>query len=299
MKILIIGGSGFLSGALAQRAVAQGHQVWTVTRGQRPLPEGVVNLKVDRHDLVAFEQAVDAAKTEWDLVVDCIGYQPGDVQQDIVVFRSLARHLIFVSTDFVYDPLNRRLPQGEESNHYLTAGYGGNKRQCELELINGDSGDMAWSIVRPCHIYGPGSQLGCLPLHGRDPELIDKLRAGQILQLVGGGYFLQQPILARDLADLILSMGGQASTYGQVFCTTGPDTIQSRDYYQIVADILGVKLQVEELLVSHHLAEHPEAATFLCHRIYDMDKLRACGVAVPSTPIEQGLREHVESLLAG
>ena len=32
---------------------------------------------------------------------------------------------------------------------------------------------MQWTILRPCHIYGPGSQLGCLPLHGRDPKLID------------------------------------------------------------------------------------------------------------------------------
>ena len=44
--------------------------------------------------------------------------------------------------------------------------------------------------------------------------------------------------------------------------------------------------------------QRPETAPFLCHRIYDLGALRASGAREPSTPIEQGLREHVESLLA-
>ena len=41
MKLLILGGSGFVSGRLAQIAAAQGHEVWCVTRGNRPIPEDV------------------------------------------------------------------------------------------------------------------------------------------------------------------------------------------------------------------------------------------------------------------
>ncbi len=156
---------------------------------------------------------------------------------------------------------------------------------------------MAWSIVRPCHIYGPGSQLGCLPLHGRDRQLIARLQAGEALRLVGGGHFLQQPILVRDLAELILSMAGNARTYGQVFCAAGPDVIESREYYRIIAEILHVELRVDEVPVAEHLATHPPDAPFLCHRIYDLGKLRAAGAQLPATPIEVGLREHVESLV--
>jgi len=305
LNILIIGGSGFVSGTLAQMAVGQGHRVWTITRGQKPLPADVMSLIADRHDMAAFEAVVTKAETQWDLVVDCIGFDPADVKQDIALFRDRAQHLVFVSTDFVFDPARRQFPQAEETDHYLSAqgssgsvSYGGKKRACELELINGETGNMAWTVVRPCHIYGPGSRLGCLPLHGRDPDLIAKLKAGERLQLVGGGHFLQQPILARDLANTILDLYGNERTYSQVFCTAGPDIIESRHFYQIIADILGVGLQVEEVSVSQYLADHPEAAPFLCHRIYDMSKLDACGVAVPSTPIEQGLQEQVESLLA-
>jgi hypothetical protein len=36
----------------------------------------------------------------------------------------------------------------------------------------------------------------------------------------------------------------------------------------------------------------------LCHRFYDLSKLRAARVKVPSTPLVEGLREHVNSLLS-
>ena len=296
MNILIVGGSGFVSGTLANVALQQGHKVWTVTRGERQVPAGVNSMLANRQDTAMFEQVITAAGVTWDVVIDCIGFKPEDTQQDLTIFSGLASHLIFISTDFVFDPAHRRLPQAEASEHYLAAGYGGQKRQCELVLIN-SSGDLAWTVVRPCHIYGPGSLLGCLPQHGRDPGLIDKLKAGEPLQLVGGGYFLQQPILARDLAELILSMAGLESTQRQIFCAAGPDLIQSRDYYQIIASALGVPLTIAEVPVTTYLTDHPESAPFLCHRIYDLTKLRATGVAVPATPIEQGLQEHVQSLL--
>ena len=306
-KILIIGGSGFVSGTLARLALERGHQVWAVTRGQRSLPAGVTGLVADRQDGEVFSRVIAEAGTDWDLVVDCIGFQPSDAEQDLTEFRERAKHLVFVSTDFVYDPARRQFPQAEDPAHYLSTtgdpgslAYGANKRQCELAFIDrgtGDAGAMAWSVVRPCHIYGPGSLLGCLPLHGRDPELLNRLRAGEPLTLVGGGHFLQQPILAADLARVILDLYGNPQAHGQIFCTTGPDTIESRTFYQIIADILGVELTINELPVSQYLADHPEHAPFLCHRIYDMSKLQSIGVTLPDTPLETGLRMHVKSLL--
>jgi len=297
-NLLLIGGSGFASGTIARVAQRRGYRVWAITRGQRQLPEGVTGLEADRHDSAAFERAVDRPGVRWDFVVDCIGFMAPDARQDVAVFRQRAPQLAFISSDFVFDPARRRFPQPEETENYLADdSYGANKRRCELELLNGDCGDMEWTIVRPCHIYGPGSQLGCLPLHGRDPLLIARLRAGEGLKLVGGGYFLQQPIFVRDLANVILSAHGNPNAYRQIYCTAGPDIIESRDYYETVAEVLGVGLEVEEIPVDAYRREHPENVSFLCHRIYSLDKLSAHGLDVPSTPINSGLREHTKSLL--
>ena len=297
LDILVVGGSGFVSGTVARVALSSGHQVWTITRGQRPVPEGVTSLVADRQDMEAFAQAVGGAGKRWDLVVDCIGFEPADARQDLNIFRARADHLVFLSSDFVFEPLQRHFPQAEESEQYSYVGYGGGKRLCELEFIGGDAGDMHWTVLRPCHIYGPGSLLGCLPTHGRDPQLIEKMKTGQLLELIGGGHFLQQPIFANDLAELVLSCHDRDVTYGEIFCCAGPDIVESRTYYQIVAEVIGVELRIKELSVSTYLAEEPDAAPFLCHRIYDMAKLEAAELAVPSTPLAEGLPIHVKSIL--
>ncbi|MBN2558702.1 MAG: NAD-dependent epimerase/dehydratase family protein [Clostridia bacterium] len=297
-KLLIIGGSGFLSGTLASAAVSQGHDVYVLTRGQKPVPGGVTALVADRHDEAAFSKAVAEAAFHWDAVFDCICFTPEEARQDVWEFKNRADHLVMVSTDFVYDPGNRWFPQTEANMNFLTdESYGARKRLCELEFINGDTGNMVYTVLRPAHIYGPGSYLGCLPEEVRNPGLISKIMEGEPLPLVGGGYFLQQPIFAEDLAELMLSCIGNERTYNEIFCTMGPDIIESRKYYKIIAEYLGREAVIEEIPVNQFLAEHPDAMSFMCHRIYDLSKLKNAGVKVPSTKIRDGIHKTVESLL--
>lgn len=296
--LLVLGGSGFLSGAVVRYGLIQGYRVWTLTRGQRPLPPGVTNLVADRADAPAFAQMIARAGVRWDLVVDCIGFTPRDIQQDLDVLAPVARHLVFVSTDFVYDPARRLIPQTEDTDAYLADGYGGQKRRSEQALLAAEVGDLRWTIMRPCHIYGPGSQLGCLPLHGRDPQVIARLRAGEPLRLVGGGYFLQQPVFVDDLAQTIVGLGGSAAADRQVLNVAGPEIVESREYYRLIAEALDVPLTIEEVGVDAYRRDHPEAAPFLCHRVYDLRRLQQSGAPVPQTLLKAGLRAHVASLLA-
>ncbi len=296
-SILLVGGSGFVSGALARLAVAQGYQVQVVTRGQHPLPAGVTGLVADRHDPAAFAAAIAKTGATWDVVVECIGYEPVDLRQDVETFRERARHFIFISSDFVYDPNHRIHPQPEETAYFWQDGYGWKKRLCELELIQNDTAPMPWTIVRPCYVYGPGSQLGTLPYHRRDPQLIARLRAGEAVRLVGGGHFLQHPIFVEDLARVILSLAGNPQTFGQIYNAAGPDLVEAVEYFRIVARALGVELKVEELSVSDHLAAHPEDGPSCCNRYFDLSKLRRLGGYVPDTPLETGLKIQVQSML--
>lgn len=258
-KILIIGGSGFLSGTLARLARDRGDEVWVVTRGQKPLPEGVIVLRADRKDPAAFKSVVTAAGVSWDLVVDCIAFEVDDVRQDLEIFPMLAKHLVLISTDFVFDPAKRCFPQPADNPATLVdETYGGKKRRCELAFIAADTGDMRWTVFRSCHMYGPGSELGCLPEALRVPGLLQMMREGKPIRLIGGGHFLQQPIFAPDLAALILSVPGNARTNRQIYCSAGPDVVESIDYYQMIADELKVELKVEEVSVSESLKSHPE-----------------------------------------
>ena len=280
-------------------ALIAGHDVSVVTRGIRTLLSGIDSLVADRMDREQFARVIENSRLEWDMVVDCIGYVPEDAHQDMKVFRNRARQLVFISTDFVFDPAHRKFPQPVESDFYAVSGYGGNKRLCEMELACGNLGDTQFTVFRPCHIYGPGSEIGCLPNHARDPELVSKLKNATPVSLVGGGHFLQQPIYAEDLANLVLSAAGNKSAYGRIFNAAGPDIIESRTYYKIIADVLGVEVVFKELPVDECLSANPELAPFLTHRIYDMRDLLESGLRVPSTSIQDGLLKHTESILVG
>jgi nucleoside-diphosphate-sugar epimerase len=300
MDILVIGGSGFVSGTLAARARAAGHRVWALTRGRRPLAAGVTPLVADRGDDAAFAAALHAARggAAWDLAVDCIGYNGRDAGQDLRHVAPLARHLVFISTDFVYDPAQRVLDQPEDAGAWNPQGYGGLKREAERVFESAGAAAAPWTIVRPCHIYGPGSEPGVLPAHSRDTRLLQAIAAGEPLRLVGGGWFLQQPVYAADLVDTILDLAGRASAYGRVLNVRGPDTVEAWRYYEIVGGILGVSVKIEEIPITTFARENPDKASFLSHRTYSVERLEATGARVPATPLARGLREHVAALRA-
>jgi len=295
-SILIIGGSGFLSGTIATVAQTRGHRVWALTRGQRPLPRGVTPLHADRRDPAAWRRAVLGQDQHWDLVVDCIAYEPEDARQDIETFDGRASHLVLISTDFVYATENRTIPISEDAA-CVVSGYGGKKRQCEELFAQHRGGTMSWTILRPTHIYGPGSLLGCLPLHSRDAHLLERIAGEAPLVLVGGGYFLQQPIFARDIAEICLAIPDAPGAAGGIFNVAGPDTVESRHYYQIIASVLGTELTLLETSASEYLRAHPDHAPFLAHRVFDRSRLAEANLPLPSTPLADGLREQVQWLL--
>lgn len=300
MKILLLGGSGFLSGTMARCAVRDGHDVWTVTRGKRTTPQGVRAIVADRKDHAAFDSAIANEKQTWDLVIDCIGMQQEDATQDVELFPDRAHHLIFISTDFLLSPINRPWKVDETYDQFNDTPYGTGKRAAEevlLRYASSGSAKTLTTILRPCHIYGPGSLLGCLPRHGRDPELLDRIKRREPLKLVGGGFFLQQPVFAEDLWTIAQSCFGNDRTHGQIYFTPGPDAIESRVFYRMIGEILGVEVAIEEVPISEYLREHPEHKSFCAHRVYSIEKSRRDGLKLATTPLDVGLKKHVESTL--
>jgi len=296
LRLLIIGGSGFVSGALTRLALARGHAVTIITRGQRPVPAGVAVITADRQDRTNFAHQLSEHDATWDLVVDAIPYTPDDAQQDVAVFSGRAAQLVFVSTDFVYDPRHRKNPQTEHDATYSTGGYGGLKRQAELILEQTPTTSLAWTILRPSHIYGPGSLPGCLPLHGRDPQLLDHLRQRRPLRLVNGGSYLQHPVLVDDLAAAILSAARNPSAIGKTCNVAGPDILASHAYYRLLGRLLDRDVTIEDVPVAEFLAANPDKAPFCCDRVYDLTALRAAQLTLPATTLEAGLRQQLNTL---
>jgi len=296
MKLLILGGSGQLSGRVAVLAMAQGHQVWTLTRGQRPLPEGVHALTADRGDDAALLAALERADTHWDACIDCTAFDRHAADQCAQIVSRFTERFVVVSTDSVYDPAFKEVPQNESNEHYLRdGGYGASKRLMEEGFI---ASALAYTIFRPGHIFGTGFQLGCYPEHSRQSELLIHMRAGKPLRLVGGGAFLIHPIHVDDLALAMLDCIDKPAAFRQIFCIGGPDVVTNADYFRLLGKVIGVDVTIETIPLEGYLAAHPQYSGHLCNRCYDMARLRSTGVRMPCTSLEAGLREQVAWLEA-
>jgi nucleoside-diphosphate-sugar epimerase len=70
MKVLVLGGSGFVSGTLARRARDAGHAVTVVTRGRQPVDGDFSAIVADLGDRPTFAAAIAATKGTWGLVAD-------------------------------------------------------------------------------------------------------------------------------------------------------------------------------------------------------------------------------------
>ncbi len=291
MKLLILGGSGQLSGRVATLAMSQGHEVWTLTRGQRPLPEGVHSLVADRSDNAAFHAALKGASTHWDACIDCTAFNRHAADQCADIVSRYTERFVVVSTDSVYDPFRKTVPQDESNEHYLhDGGYGASKRLMEEGFI--ESG-LNYTIFRPGHIFGAGFQLGCYPEHSRQPDLLAHMRAGKLLRLVGGGEFLIHPIHVDDLALAMLDCIDKPAAFRQIFCIGGPDAVTNADYFRLLGMLIGVDVTIETIPLAGYLEAHPQYSGHLCHRCYDLTKLQNSGGRMPCISLADGLREQI------
>lgn len=154
MEILILGGTAQLGRALAAAALADGHQVTCLARGESG--EVVPGARLVRGDRESVDGLAGVAGRRWDAVVE-LGRQPGQVRRAVREIE--AAHWAFVSSVSVY--ADTAAP-GDEAGEVLAplaadqmAGpedYGAAKVACEQVVAEGVGPAL---VVRPGLIGGP------------------------------------------------------------------------------------------------------------------------------------------------
>ncbi len=300
MKILILGGSGFVSGTLTKMALEQKHEVWCVTRGNRPLSPDVHPVIADRNDVPAFKKALQETNTRFDCVLDCICFNAEQAEAALTILPEFTDRVVVISTDSVYHPHKKTIPQTEDeyADIYLDDGsYGANKRKMEQVYLADAGKRLTYTIFRPGHIFGEGSKLGAFPELTRRDDIIDIMDREEPLPLVGGGKYLIQAIYAGDLCACMLAAMKNEKTYNKVFCIGGPDIVPNAKYYFTLGRILNRPVTIKEIPEEGYLEAHPQYSGHLCPRAYDLTRLKEAGLPLPATTLEEGLRRQVAYIL--
>jgi nucleoside-diphosphate-sugar epimerase len=107
MRILIIGGTGFIGPWVARLLSDQGHTLALFHRGKTTadLPATVAHILGDRQDLPAF--ASDFRRFAPDVVLDMFSYTEQDAALVLQTFRSVASRIVAVSSMDVYRAYGR------------------------------------------------------------------------------------------------------------------------------------------------------------------------------------------------
>ena len=102
MKVLVIGGSGYMGKALVEQLLAAGDTVLILNRGRTPDTFGdrVQRLKADRDDRHGFRAALEAAG-EVDAAIDFTAYEAQHVSDVVLVLAGKVGHYVFISTNSV------------------------------------------------------------------------------------------------------------------------------------------------------------------------------------------------------
>jgi nucleoside-diphosphate-sugar epimerase len=98
-SVLVLGGTSWVGGQIAHEAIARGHDVTCLARGESgAAPDGAAFVRADRADPRAYD---DVSNRPWDIVID-VSRQPGQVRSAVSALGSEATHWTLVSTGSVY-----------------------------------------------------------------------------------------------------------------------------------------------------------------------------------------------------
>ena len=187
MKVLFIGGTGVISSACSELALARGIELYLLNRGEsaRPAPAGAHVLHADIRDRAQTKAAL--AGHTFDAVVDWVAFTPEHIAADIEIFRGRTAQYVFISSASVYEKPPSRLPITEStplSNPFWT--YAANKIACEELLQHAyHTEQFPATIVRPSHTYDRTK----LPTLGYYTA-IARMRAGKPTVVHGDGTSL-------------------------------------------------------------------------------------------------------------
>jgi nucleoside-diphosphate-sugar epimerase len=273
VRVLVVGGTEFISLHLVRALQRDGHRVAVLNRGRQPerLPGGVERFVADRKDAAALRAALGGQR--FDGVVD-VTYAPttGEDVEALLAAPAAVGHVIFVSTARVYDHA-RPIPYDEDTPRNLYWGeYAKNKIAGEDVLFARHRLQGApVTIVRPTHVYGP------LNTRNNETFFFDRLARGRPVLVPDGGGWLRQFGHVEDLADAMAAMLGQRAAFGRAYNVMGEETITQVGFVELIAEVMKRPLTLvpAPTPAGGKPAPFGQNLTYDCHAVHTTTRVRA------------------------
>jgi uncharacterized protein YbjT (DUF2867 family) len=233
-RVLLTGASGFLGRAVTQRLLATGNEVVAVSRNPCPatVPAGVIQVAAD----VAGErwQRWSEGCTAAIHLVGIIREVPRRMATFDAAHRAATERVVAACQQLGIRRLVHVSALGarrDAATAYLRSKWRGE------EAVRGSG--LAWTIVRPALIFGPGS--------GFFTTLAAAIRRLPVFPIFGNGAYALQPVAVEEVAGALVSALEIGASEGEVVELGGPEVLSYIEVVRRTAATLGLRRSLVHL----------------------------------------------------
>lgn len=271
-KILVTGGTVFVSRYIAEYYATKGDEVYVLNRNTKKQSEGVKLVEADRHQLG------DVLRDySFDVIIDT-AYNAGDVEALLNAVGDYKEYIL-ISSSAVY-PEYAAFPFVEETpvaiNKYWGK-YGTDKIEAEKVLLNRNPNTY---IVRPPYLYGPMNNVY------REAFIFDCALADRKFYLPKDGEMQLQFFHIYDLCRFIDALLENRPEQ-HIFNVGNKDTISISKWVELCYRVVGKQV---EFVNVHKEIEQRNYFSFYDYEYY-LDVSKQYEMMQDMKPLEEGLRE--------
>jgi uncharacterized protein YbjT (DUF2867 family) len=223
MRLLVVGGSGFLGGYVLREAARHGHQTLALARSPEAActvaSHGAQPLAGDLDNARYLDEAFAAARCDALVCVASLGFGHGPsivaAAEDAGIPRA-----VFVSTTAVTTTLHPPTKQIRLAAEQQIRGCG-----------------LDWTILRPTMIYGAAGDRNL-------SRLLLRLSRAIMLPVPGTGTCLHQPVHVADVAAAVLAALQRPAATGSLYNVAGPEPLPFAELLHTCARAVGSRTRL-------------------------------------------------------
>lgn len=229
MRLLFIGGTGLISSACAELAVARGHELMILNRAlstRHPVPRGVTLLRGDVHASLSSLTTL-LTGLRFDAVVDFIAFDAEDIERDVKLLRDRTDQFIFISSASAYQKpqVQYLITEATPLQNPFWA-YSRGKISCEKRLMEAFLQEgFPVTIVRPSLTYGPTQIPFCVGSWQHPWSIIDRMQRGRKIIVPGDGTSLWVLTWNADFAKGLFGLLGKPQAIGEAYQITSDEVL--------------------------------------------------------------------------
>jgi nucleoside-diphosphate-sugar epimerase len=246
MRTVVIGGTGHAGTYVVPKLVQAGHEVVSVSRGERaPYRQDAAWESVEIHHIDREEAeregsfGAQIASLEPDAVVDLFCYTLESARSLVDALRGTVRQFLHCGTIFVMGH-GVEVPTSESQPRNPFGDYGTRKAEIEAYLLNeAQRNGFPATVLHPGHIVGEGwAPLN--PAGHFDPGVFVKLARGEELALPHFGLETVHHVHGDDVAQaFVKAIDNWAGVVGESFYVVSEEAVTLRGFAEAVAAWFG------------------------------------------------------------